>query len=95
MKYLIIILLTFIFQLTTYSQNIKIDTTFNEDGTVKQTGQVSFNCKGEKAGVWLVYDHNSKLRVKMFYENGIRKGKWEVYDKHGNIINERDYSKSN
>ena len=35
MKYLIIILLTFIFQLTTYSQNIKIDTTFNEDGTVK------------------------------------------------------------
>ena len=95
MKYLIIILLTFIFQLTTYSQNIKIDTTFNEDGTVKQTGQVSFNNKGEKDGMWLVYDHNSKLRVKMFYENGIRKGKWEVYDKHGNIINERDYSKSN
>ena len=51
--------------------------------------------KREKDGVWLVYDHNSKLRVKMFYENGIRKGKWEVYDKHGNIINERDYSKSN
>ena len=67
----------------------------NEDGTVKQTGQVSFNNKGEKDGVWLVYDHNSKLRVKMFYENGIRKGKWKVYDKHGNLINERDYSKSN
>ena len=95
MKYLIIILLTFTFQLTTYSQNIKIDTTFNEDGTVKQTGQVSFNNKGEKDCVWLVYDHNSKLRVKMFYENGIRKGKWKVYDKHGNLINERDYSKSN
>ena len=95
MKYLIIILLTFIFQLTTYSQNIKIDTTFNEDGTIKQTGQVSFNNKGEKDGVWLVYDHNSKLRVKMFYENGIRKGKWKVYDEYGNLINERDYSKSN
>ena len=95
MKYLIIILLTFIFQLTTYSQNIKIDTTFNEDGTIKQTGQVSFNNKGEKDGWWLVYDHNSQLRIKMFYENGIRKGKWEVYDEHGNLINERDYSKSN
>ena len=95
MKYLIIILLTFIFKLTIYSQNVKIDTTFNEDGTIKQMGQVSFNNKGKKDGVWLVYDHNSKLRIKMFYENGVRRGKWQVYDEHGNLINERNYSKSN
>ena len=95
MKYLIITLLTFTFQLTTYSQNIKIDTTFNENGTIKQTGQVSFNSKGEKDGVWLIYDHNSKLRAKMFYENGIRKGKWEVYDEHGHLISSKNYSKSN
>ena len=75
-----------------YSQNTKIDTVFNSNGTIKQIGQISFNSKGEKHGVWLIWDNNSKLRTEMFYENGIRKGEWKVYDQHGRLINRRDYN---
>lgn len=75
-----------------YSQNTKIDTVFNSNGTIKQIGQISFNSKGEKHGAWLIWDNNSKLRTEMFYENGIRKGEWKVYDQHGRLINRRDYN---
>ena len=93
MKKIIIPLI--LFTSMTYSQTIKIDTVFNSNGTIKQVGQISFNSKGEKHGAWLIWDNNSKLRTEMFYENGIRKGKWKVYDQHGIIINERNYNTSN
>jgi antitoxin component YwqK of YwqJK toxin-antitoxin module len=93
MKKIIIPLI--LFTSMAYSQTIKIDTVFNSNGTIKQVGQISFNSKGEKHGAWLIWDNNSKLRTEMFYENGIRKGKWKVYDQHGIIINERNYNTSN
>jgi len=106
MKYLITFLLFFIGSLS-YSQaiydpsefyetvKVKYDTLYKENGTIRQIGKVSYNLQGEKHGEWLIWDNNSKLRAKMFYENGIRKGKWEVYDEHGNLISSKNYSKSN
>ena len=60
-----------------------------ENGNKK--AKVEFDSKGRKDGEWLVWDDNSKLRAKMFYKNGVRKGKWEIYDKHGNILNQKIY----
>jgi antitoxin component YwqK of YwqJK toxin-antitoxin module len=90
MKRIIIPLI--LFTSMVYSQSTKIDTVFNSNGTIKQIGQISFNSKGEKHGAWLIWDNNSKLRTEMFYENGIRKGEWKVYDQHGRLINRRDYN---
>ena len=90
MKKIIIPLI--LFTSMVYSQSTKIDTVFNSNGTIKQIGQISFNSKGEKHGAWLIWDNNSKLRTEMFYENGIRKGEWKVYDQHGCLINRRDYN---
>lgn len=90
MKKIIIPLI--LFTSMVYSQSTKIDTVFNSNGTIKQIGQISFNSKGEKHGAWLIWDNNSKLRTEMFYENGIRKGEWKVYDQHGRLINRRDYN---
>ena len=90
MKKIIIPLI--LFTSMVYSQSTKIDTVFNSNGTIKQIGQISFNSKGEKHGAWLIWDNNSKLRTEMFYENGIRKGEWKVYDQHGQLINRRDYN---
>lgn len=53
--------------------------------------QCCFNNLGQKHGVWLVWDNNSKLRAKMIYRNGIRKGKWEVYDDHGKLTIRKYY----
>ena len=53
--------------------------------------QCCFNNLGQKHGVWLVWDNNSKLRAKMIYKNGIRKGKWEVYNEHGKLTIRRYY----
>ncbi len=53
--------------------------------------QCEFNSIGQKHGEWLVWDNNSQLRAKMFYNNGIRKGKWEIYGQHGKLIIRRYY----
>jgi antitoxin component YwqK of YwqJK toxin-antitoxin module len=75
--------------------NVGYDTLYKEDGTIRQIGKVSYNSNGERHGEWLIWDDNSVLRAKMFYEHGIRKGEWKVYDQHGHLINSKDYSKSN
>ena len=71
------------------------DTLYKADGSIKQIGKVTYDSNGERHGEWLIWDDNSKLRAKMFYEHGIRKGEWKIYDQHGHLINSKDYSKSN
>ena len=105
MKHLITILFffltSFLYSQAIYNYNdfyetvkTKYDTLYKEDGSIKQIGKVSYNLQGQKHGEWLIWDDNSQLRVQMFYENGVRKGKWKIYDKHGNLINLKNYSKS-
>ena len=105
MKYLITILFLF-FSSFLYSQaiynysdfyetvKVKYDTLYKADGSIKQIGKITYDLNGERHGEWLIWDDNLKLRAKMFYEHGIRKGKWEIYDEHGNLINSKNYSKS-
>jgi antitoxin component YwqK of YwqJK toxin-antitoxin module len=50
-----------------------------------------FNDLGQKHGKWLIWDINSQLRAQMLYKNGIRKGKWEIYDEHGKLTIRRYY----
>ena len=106
MKHLVTILFLF-FTSFLYSQviyngsdfyetiKVKYDTLYKEDGNIKQIGKISYNLQGQKHGEWLIWDDNSQLRIQMFYENGVRKGKWKIYDQHGILINERDYIVSN
>ena len=106
MKHLVTLLIIFL-STSFYSQGIynhsdfyetvkiKYDTLYKEDGSIKQIGKVSYNLQGQKHGEWLIWDDNSQLRIQMFYENGVRKGKWKIYDQHGILINERDYIMSN
>ena len=106
MKYLITILFLFftsflcsqvIYNYSDFYEKVKVkyDTLYKADGSIKQIGKVSYNLQGQKHGEWLIWDDNSQLRIQMFYENGVRKGKWKIYDQHGILINERDYIVSN
>ena len=80
-----------------FYETVKVvyDTLYKADGSIRQIGKVTYDLNGERHGEWLIWDDNSKLRAKMFYEHGIRKGEWKIYDQHGHLISERDYSKSN
>ena len=53
--------------------------------------QCEFNSLGQKHGEWLIWDTTSTLRAQMFYKNGIRKGKWEIYGQHGKLIIQKIY----
>ena len=53
--------------------------------------QCEFNSLGQKHGEWLIWDTTSTLSAQMFYKNGIRKGKWEIYGQHGKLIIQRIY----
>ena len=53
--------------------------------------QCEFNSLGQKHGEWLIWDTTSTLKAQMFYKNGIRKGKWEIYDEHGKLTIRRYY----
>ena len=74
-----------------YNYGVKTGTwtSWNQEG--KKIGIVSFDEKGNRDGIWEVWDDNGTKRAYMEYKKGKRAGTWKTWDENGKLSNEKKY----
>ena len=94
MKYLFILLLTFVTTVG-YSQDKgnaeKAVCTRYEDGSFKETGLIKNN---KLEGQWVKYSVSGEAIIVGNYKNGSKEGKWTFVDNSTGVITEATYAKN-